>query len=1178
MKTFGFLDDPNFVLTETRVILGRSYPYPFLVFTTNNLVMPISKCSNLIVFIVIVSLAPIQVIAQVELVKDVVYDANYTLGSYPVAPVNVNGVVYFRAHHPSFGSELFKSDGTTNGTVLIKDINKGQSNSIPQFIAEYENIILFSASDGAAGNELWKSDGTANGTVLVKDITPGLSDSNPFNLIKFKGFIYFTAANVAAGRELWRTDGTEAGTVLIKDVNPGPADGFTSLTTNFTVVGDWLYFNANNGSDGTELWRSDGTSAGTVLVKDLTPGPSSTEFFSLSPIDNTLYFGSNGGGMGQQLWKSDGTEVGTTIVKQYAFGNSAPSEVFKFKNKIYFAANYDGNGWELWETDGSEAGTLLVKDINVGAGSSITWSGGMPTFTVMGDYFYFAADDGVNHTQLWKSDGTTLGTIMVKRIHPTFGSFPYNFAVVNNMLFFRASGDGVVPNLNDELWKSDGTEAGTVIVKDINPNAGAGMLYLTRSGNLLFFTADDRVSGNELWRTDGTAAGTFITKDLNTSSAAYPRGLAASDNDLVFFNHPASDKVEIWKSNGSENGTTLVKAVSLGPDGAPSANATFVEGKTFFTMNDVASGHELWISDGSDAGTKIVKDIFPGPSSAYAGTNINRLSHLGNQVMFTADDGVNGTELWKSDGTESGTMMIKDLNLLRNLGPERYGVADNVFYFFDDFKLYRSDGTSGGTYLVKDINPSRAGLTAPDPFVFNNGKLYFAADDGVHGLEIWTSDGSEAGTFMLKDIFPGNEFTYAKVMGTLNGTIYLSVNDGVHGVELWKSDGTEAGTVMLKDINPGGWSLPMYFATMGNSIYFTATDGERGKELWKSDGTEAGTVLVKDIFGGHASSNIQWLISFKGLVYFSAEDGTHGSELWRSDGTAQGTYMVADINPVANGSFPSEITAGKDWIYFTAEDGSHGRDVWKFNPSGISIAPIPDKIATDPPFNLDLLSYSGLPVTLTVVSGPATVSGLTITLTGSGVVTIKATHPGNDQYPASEVQRSFNVVKATQTITFESVSTKTTTDAPFELKATSSSGLPITFTVVSGPATISGNTLSLLGTPGDVTVNASQSGNNIYEPKTVDQTFEVTPIVGVEEQKAFKLKIFPNPSSGRIHVELEHANVSASLMNAIGQVVWSSNDIKETSLMLQVSDLPKGLYIFRVHDEADTYAHRVMLE
>ena len=105
-------------------------------------------------------------------------------------------------------------------------------------------------------------------------------------------------------------------------------------------------------------------------------------------------------------------------MKPYAAG-SAPSEVFKFKDRIYFAANYDGNGVELWETDGSGSGTLLVKDINPGANSSITWYGSVPTFTVMGDYFYFAADDGTNQTQLWKSDGSTVGTVMVKRIHPT---------------------------------------------------------------------------------------------------------------------------------------------------------------------------------------------------------------------------------------------------------------------------------------------------------------------------------------------------------------------------------------------------------------------------------------------------------------------------------------------------------------------------------------------------------------------------------------------------------------------------------------------------------------------------------------------------------------------------------------------------------------------------------------
>ena len=225
-----------------------------------------------------------------------------------------------------------------------------------------------------------------------------------------------------------------------------------------------LFFTADDGINGRELWKSDGTEAGTVMVSDLNPGSLSTSFYDLSSINNTLYFTSDGGGFGQELWKSDGTEDGTVLVKDIAGGNSGPGKVFLFKGEIYFSA-YDANGYELWKTDGTDAGTILIKDINPGPESSLGSMPGTETFVIMGDYFYFTADDGINYQQLWRSDGTAAGTTMVKKIHPSNHSFPYNLTVVSNTLFFRAAGDGSSPDFNNELWKSDGTEAGTVVGK-----------------------------------------------------------------------------------------------------------------------------------------------------------------------------------------------------------------------------------------------------------------------------------------------------------------------------------------------------------------------------------------------------------------------------------------------------------------------------------------------------------------------------------------------------------------------------------------------------------------------------------------------------------------------------------------------------------------------------------------
>ena len=164
----------------------------------------------------------------------------------------------------------------------------------------------------------------------------------------------------------------------------------------------------------------------------------------------------------------------------------------------------------------------------------------------------------------------------------------------------------------------------------------------------------------------------------------------------------------------------------------------------------------------------------------------------------------------------------------------------------------------------------------------------------------------------------------------------------------------------------------------------------------------------------------------------------------------------------------------------------------------INFPTIPNKESDDAPFTISATATSGLPVSFSIVSGPASISGNTITLNGTtGSVIVRATQSGNGSWnAASPVERSFQVNApglADQTITFGSLSNKLATDAPFILAATSSSGLPVSFSVVSGPASISGNTLTLSGVPGTVTVRASQAGNAQYNPAlSVDRSFQVT--------------------------------------------------------------------------------------
>ncbi|MCI0459687.1 MAG: hypothetical protein L0Z62_22275 [Gemmataceae bacterium] len=134
---------------------------------------------------------------------------------------------------------------------------------------------------------------------------------------------------------------------------------------------------------------------------------------------------------------------------------------------------------------------------------------------------------------------------------------------------------------------------------------------------------------------------------------------------------------------------------------------------------------------------------------------------------------------------------------------------------------------------------------------------------------------------LVKDIWPGGS-SDPGILADVNGTLFFTADDGVRGRELWKSDGTEAGTVLVKDLLPGSASSPLSNLTNVNgTLYFTFDDGVHGRELWRSDGTEAGTVLVSDIFSGPNGSEPGGLTNVNGTLFFTADDGVHGRELWR---------------------------------------------------------------------------------------------------------------------------------------------------------------------------------------------------------------------------------------------------------------------------------------------------------
>ncbi|MEA5502276.1 ELWxxDGT repeat protein, partial [Halotia wernerae UHCC 0503] len=371
---------------------------------------------------------------------------------------------------------------------------------------------------------------------IVSDIVPGYLGSTNSYLTSVNGTLYFfTSFNLEGdyyqdflGIRLWKSDGTKAGTVAVKDIFPlffkdAEPQGLTSFNGIF-------YFLANN--DGYKLWKSDGTPEGTVDVVGLT-GDRNTSPTLLANINGTLYFSViNTNNYYEEeyhydLWKSDGTEEGTFKVKEFdSFVGIASS--INVNGTLYFTTNQysedeEGNYFEqitLWESNGTTAGTVPFKEFNI--------DGYLYNLTQVSNIFYFTINNYSDSNELWKSDGTTQGTVKVKDIN---ASYLRNF---NNTLYFIA--DDVTHG--KELWKSDGTTAGTVLVKDIRSGKSSSFtdIYsITNVDDILYFIADDGIHGGELWKSDGTTAGTVLVKDINSGAGSSKISGLTNVDDILYF-------------------------------------------------------------------------------------------------------------------------------------------------------------------------------------------------------------------------------------------------------------------------------------------------------------------------------------------------------------------------------------------------------------------------------------------------------------------------------------------------------------------------------------------------------------------------------------------------------------------------------------------------------------------
>jgi trimeric autotransporter adhesin len=606
----------------------------------------------------------------------------------------------------------------------------------------------------------WADSGPA---FLVRDINSAITQRRldiVTGLVVLGTRVYFVADDVHDVYGLWSSDGTVAGTMLVKELPAYPHD--------MENVGGILYFAVSDYDGLHALWKSDGTTVGTTQIKSFTPmsSPLRCSYPQLTSVNGKVFFVADDEASGFELWKSDGTAAGTVLVKDIYPGaqSSEPSALINVNGTLFFVANDGDHGFELWKSDGTATGTVLVKDKDPGSQSGFMTDEPIGMTNVNGTLFFPAAanTDGLPYFNLWKSDGTAAGTVLVKG-GDAFGVSAGSLVNVNGELFFVAYGD----EKGYELWKSDGTTAGTVIVKDIHPGAGSSFSTgLAAANSILYFSADDGVSGQELWRSDGTAAGTYMVKDINPGRYGSAIGSLQNVGGMLFFT-AYNGQSSLWRSDGTAAGTIPLQPA---PD-FPGPFARLGETILFFMQIGGLAG-ELWRTDGTPAGTMPIPLGTSGVASQVAG-----LEAVDGTLFFAADDGIHGGELWKSDGTTAGTV------------------------------------------LVRDINP---GAPSSEPVNLTNvaGTLFFSAGTGPGSRGLWRSDGTAAGTLLVTDTLAG-ELT--DVAGTLFFLAMENYRDGNYRIVIFKSDGTTVGTAPVAAINGAFHLSAAELESVGDTLFFTVT-------------------------------------------------------------------------------------------------------------------------------------------------------------------------------------------------------------------------------------------------------------------------------------------------------------------------------------------------------------------
>lgn len=525
------------------------------------------------------------------------------------------------------------------------------------------------------------------------------------------------------------------------------------------------------------------------MVADLREGSNSAAPEEMVVIGSTLFFSANDGEHGRELFRTSPPYTSVQLVEDICPGGCSadPGWLTVSGTTLFFSAEDADHGYELWRSDPpyNAASTSLVADINTGGNSNPSW------LTVIGTAIFFRANDGSSGYELWRSDQPFNTAYQVKDIYPgADSSDPRELTRIGWMLFFRAEDDSGV-----ELWRSDPpySSLSTQRVMDLNPNGSAEVGWLTPIDLKLFFAATDGESGRELWVIESPYHEARRVNDiLGDSFSSNPNRLYAVGDSLFFNAWVYASGYELYRTEPpyDPTHTYLVEDLSPALFGAFPDDLTAIGTTLFFTASTI-DGNELYktqppyVPDTTD----LVADITVGAGDSFPAN----LTPIGSTLFFTAEDPRNGRELWKSEPpyTQSTTTLVYDL-IEGNAGSSPYALTaiDRTLFFGATsshlgIELFRY----GGAYAMPATGfaPGRISPVSAQPIE----KAYRALSDLRLEIPALNLDASIVGVPVSADGW-GLEWLGDDV-GYLDGTAFPG----------WAGNSVLTGHVYLPDGSPG---------------------------------------------------------------------------------------------------------------------------------------------------------------------------------------------------------------------------------------------------------------------------------------------------------------------------------------------------------------------------------------